>query len=40
MALAERENVTLLTAEQRLLRKLEQPRPGLPAELDVACLTA
>ncbi len=26
-------------SEQRLLRKLQQPLPGLPAALDLACLT-
>jgi len=35
VALAERENATLITADQRLLRKLEQPRPGLPAAMDL-----
>lgn len=39
VALAERENATLITADQRLLRKLEQPRPGLPAAMDLAWLT-
>lgn len=38
VALAEQERATLITADQRLLRKLQQPRPGLPAALDLACL--
>jgi predicted nucleic acid-binding protein len=40
VALAEQEQATLITADQRLLRKLEQPRPGLPAAIDLAGLTA
>ncbi len=39
VALAEQERATLNTADQRLLRKLQQPLPGLPAALDLACLT-
>lgn len=38
VALAEQENATLTTADQRLLRKLEQPRAGLPAAMDLSCL--
>ncbi len=38
MALAERELATLITADRRLLRKPKQPRPGLPAAMDLACL--
>ncbi len=38
VALAEQERATLITADQRLLRKLQQPLPGLPAALDLACL--
>jgi hypothetical protein len=38
--LAELEQATLITADQRLLRKLKPPRPGLSAEMDLACLTA
>jgi hypothetical protein len=34
------EHATLITADQRLLRKLNQPRPGLPAAVDLARLTA
>jgi predicted nucleic acid-binding protein len=40
VALAEQEQATLITADQRLLRKLEQPRPGLPAAIDLAALAA
>ena len=40
VALAEREAATLITADQRLLRRLAQPRPGLPAAIDLAALTA
>lgn len=36
VALAERERATLITADQRLLRKLQQPRAGLPAVIDLA----
>ena len=39
MALAERERATLITADQRLLRKLHLPVPGLPAAMDLAQLT-
>lgn len=39
VALAEQERATLITADQRLLRKLAEPRPGLPAVMDLACLT-
>lgn len=39
VALAEQERATLITADQRLLRKLQQPLSGLPAALDLACLT-
>ena len=38
VALAERERATLITADQRLLRKLQQPRAGLPAVIDLANL--
>ncbi len=40
VALAEQEQATLITADRRLLRKLEQPRPGLPAAMDLACFTS
>ena len=40
VALAEQEQGTLITADQRLLRKLEQPRQGLPAVMDLAGLKA
>jgi predicted nucleic acid-binding protein len=40
VALAEQKNATLITADQRLLRKLEQPRPDLAAAMDLACLTS
>jgi predicted nucleic acid-binding protein len=36
VALAERERATLITADQRLLHKLQQPRAGLPAVIDLA----
>jgi predicted nucleic acid-binding protein len=36
VALAERERATLITADQRLLRKLQQPRAGLPVVMDLA----
>lgn len=36
IALAEQQNATLITADQRLLRKLQEPHPGLPACLDLA----
>jgi predicted nucleic acid-binding protein len=36
VALAEQERATLITADQRLLRKLQEPRPGLPAVVDLA----
>jgi predicted nucleic acid-binding protein len=36
VALAERERATLITADQRLLRKLDQSRAGLPAAIDLA----
>ncbi len=36
IALAEQQNATLITAEQRLLRKLQEPHAGLPASLDAA----
>ena len=39
VALAEQERATLITADQRLLSKLALPRPGLPAAIDLACLT-
>jgi hypothetical protein len=39
VALAERERATLITADQRLLRKLQTSKPGLPAAIDLACLT-
>jgi len=38
VALAEQEGATLITADQRLLRKLQEPRPGLPAVVDLASL--
>jgi predicted nucleic acid-binding protein len=38
VALAEEEQATLITADQRLLRKLQQPRPNLPAVMDLADL--
>jgi predicted nucleic acid-binding protein len=38
VALAEQEGATLITADQRLLRKLQEPRPGLPAVVDLAKL--
>jgi len=38
VALAERERATLITADQRLLRKLQQPRTGLPVVIDLANL--
>lgn len=40
VALAEQERATLITADQRLLRKLETPRPGLPAVMDLSKLEA
>ncbi|MEA5442363.1 type II toxin-antitoxin system VapC family toxin [Cyanobium gracile] len=39
VALAERERATLITADQRLLRKLQPPRPGLPPAIDLSGLT-
>jgi predicted nucleic acid-binding protein len=36
VALAERERATLITADQRLLRKLQEPRSDLPAVVDLA----
>jgi hypothetical protein len=39
LALAEQQNATLITADQRLLRKLQEPHPGLPASLDLAQLS-
>ena len=39
VALAERERATLITADQRLLRKLQTAKPGLPAAIDLARLT-
>ena len=36
---AEQERATLITSDQRLLRKHQQPLSGLPAALDLACLT-
>jgi predicted nucleic acid-binding protein len=36
VALAERERATLITADQRLLRKLQEPRAGLPVVIDLA----
>jgi hypothetical protein len=36
---SDQERATLITADQRLLRKLQQPRPGLPTAMDLACLT-
>lgn len=38
IALAEQQNATLITADQRLLRKLQEPHPHLPASLDLAQL--
>ena len=38
VALAEQERATLITADQRLLRKLQEPRAGLPAVIDLASL--
>jgi len=38
VALAEQEGATLITADQRLLRKLQEPRAGLPAVVDLAKL--
>jgi hypothetical protein len=38
LARAEQQNATLITADQRLLRKLQEPHPGLPASLDLAQL--
>jgi predicted nucleic acid-binding protein len=35
-ALAERERATLITANQRLVRKLQEPRAGLPEVIDLA----
>ena len=39
IALAEQQNATLITADQRLLRKLQEPHPGLPSSLDLARLS-
>jgi predicted nucleic acid-binding protein len=39
VALAEQERATLITADQRLLRKLAEPRPELPAAMDLAGLS-
>ena len=39
VALAERERATLITADQRLLRKLELAPSGLPAAIDLASFT-
>ena len=39
VALAEREKATLITADQRLLRKLQTSKRGLPAAIDLARLT-
>jgi len=36
VALAERERATLITADQRLWRKLQEPRSGLPALINLA----
>jgi len=36
VALAEQERATLITADQRLLRKLQEPRAGLPLVMDLA----
>jgi predicted nucleic acid-binding protein len=36
IALAEQNHATLITADQRLLRKLQEPRPGLPASMHLA----
>jgi predicted nucleic acid-binding protein len=33
IALAEQQHATLITADQRLLRKLQEARPGLPASM-------
>ncbi len=33
IALAEQHNATLITADQRLLRKLQKAKPGLPASI-------
>lgn len=38
IALAEQQNATLITADQRLFRKLQEHHPGLPASLDLAQL--
>ncbi|WP_411867822.1 type II toxin-antitoxin system VapC family toxin [Vulcanococcus limneticus] len=40
VALAEQEQGTLITADQRLLRKLAQPRQDQPAVMDLAGLAA
>jgi predicted nucleic acid-binding protein len=39
VALAEKERATLITADQRLLRKLDLPQSGLPAAIDLASFT-
>jgi len=36
VVLAERERAILITADQRLLRELQQPRTGLPVVIDLA----
>jgi predicted nucleic acid-binding protein len=38
VALAEQERATLITADQRLIRKLQEARAGLPAVVDLANL--
>ncbi len=38
VALAEQEGATLITADQRLFRKLQEPRADLPAVIDLANL--
>ena len=39
VALAEREKASLISADQRLLRKLKTSKPGLPAAMGLARLT-
>lgn len=38
IALAEQQNATLITADQRLLRKLQESHPNLPASMNLAHL--
>jgi len=38
VALADQERASLITADQRLLRKLQEPRAGQPAVIDLASL--